>query len=108
MICLGMATRLMLSALDWNFSTSMSTPTESTNDVVYSRRRKVWVLCKRSTHKVGQHTAMLMKRTVTVFESNINLPRIVRPTGATGRMTTGDKPAKATLEAGHISRFVRH
>ena len=75
-----MKARLMLAALDWNAMQDSTEEKEVKNEVVWSKRRRMWVKRKRGDRtKSGQHVRGLMERALEVHSERLNLPPIQIP-----------------------------
>ena len=105
LLCLcivGMKARTMLAVLDWNSRVHSG---QMQYDVVASKRRKTWVVRKRSTDSGGLHIGPLMDRTLQVHINNVALPLIDRPSSLAPYICPVPKPDKEEMLAKHKTRF---
>ena len=77
-----MKARLMLAALAWNHRSDPGVEKVAASEVVWSKRRKSWVLRTRSKltswkmDTTPTHIPMLMRRVLHVHKEKIDLPPI--------------------------------
>ena len=77
-----MKVRLMLPALDWNMQNRKPIMTQEGTtkvDVVYSKKKKDFVLKQRFEKNEGLHVPILMQRIFEVQAKTIVLPAMRRP-----------------------------
>lgn len=102
----SMKARLMLAALDWNCKSRSAVTNEEgqiVQDLVYSKRRKMWVTRTRYDRR-NNHIESLMDRVVYVKENQVTLPPLRVPkTGISAHVARTAKPQSVT----RISRFAR-
>lgn len=102
----GMKTRLMIAALQWNLQHAQDQPEVSVHyDVVYSKRRKTWVVRKRSERFPLLHVEPLMTRVMEVFQRKIALPPVCRPADLPNHVAKKPKPSFEDAFASFTSRF---
>ena len=72
----AMKARLMLAALDWNTQT---TEVMKDDRLVFSKRRKQWVLKQTYSKKTMQHVPPIMSRTQEIEAQGLSIPAMKRP-----------------------------
>lgn len=104
----GMKTRLMIAALQWNLQHGHSQPDPDGSvryDVVYSKRRKTWVVRKRTDRTPLLHIEPLMTRVMEVFQEKLQLPPVSRPADLPSHVAKIPKPSFTDAFASFTSRF---
>ena len=100
----SMKARLMLAALDWNNQSRikvLDTEGKVKEDLVYSKRRKMWVSRARYIRQ-SHHIEPLMDRVVALRRDRETLPPMTRPlSGITSHVAAVIKPEKSAK----VSRF---
>ena len=99
--------RLMLAALDWNMQDRKPIMTEEGTtkaDVVYSKKRKDFVLKQRFEKNEDLHVPILMQRIFEVQAKKIVLPAMKRP-ALPCNVAPVPKPSVEQLFAKHKTRF---
>lgn len=101
----AMKARLMLAALDWNTKTRETVKDEQGNiihDVVFSKRRKVWVSRVRY-HRTSHYLQPLMERVISVIQTGEVLPALQIPEqGIAPHVASSAKPEENTK----VTRFI--
>jgi hypothetical protein len=96
----AMKARLMLAALDWN-SQSREIVTdgdgENVEKLVYSKRRKQWVLKCRYIKKKMQHVPRVIERALEVEMEGLSVPAMKRPKDLPAYVASVVKPEKSAI-----------
>ena len=104
-----MSARLMLAAIEWNNTIreeQVDETGQSATSVVYSKRRKSFVLKKKYKITKSNHVHHLLARVYEVHKDKIPLPPFRKPAGLPAVVSGGaPKPAKSDLQEKFRSRF---
>lgn len=102
----GMQARLMLAALDWNtrlHKPALSADNEEKHDVIWSKRRKEWVVRAQYKNISGQHIPKLVHRVLEVHSTKTKLPEMSVPPDLPHHVAAAEKPAKEKIMADYRS-----
>lgn len=103
----------MLAALDWNLRHSerereavLDSRGHVVHDVVFSKRRKTWVLRVRYNNRHAPHVQPLVRRVLEVHHNRIELPPVHIPGTVPKHVPTEVKPCKEQLLEQYTTHFV--
>ena len=99
--------RLMLAALDWNMQIGKPTMTTTKVDVVYSKKRKDFVLKQRFEKDEDLHVPTLMQRIFELQAKKIVLTAMKRP-ALSCYVAPVPKPSVEQLLAKHKTSFEKN
>ena len=102
----AMKARLMLAALDWNTQSREVVKDDDGNNkekLVYSKRRKQWVLKCRYINRNMQHVPHVMQRALEAEIQGLSVPTMKRPKDLPAHVAAVPKPDKTTMNK--MSRF---
>lgn len=100
----------MLAALEWNIRHAsreavLDPQGRVVQDVVYSKRRKIWVLRVRYVKRQSLHVHPLMQRVLKVHYNKILLPPVEVPDEIPKHVPVEEKPSREDLLAKFTTRF---
>ena len=105
--CATMKARTLLAALHWNFrQRDVATTAEGADviDVVWSKRRKSWVMRQRYKVKTPGQISPIMK-VMEIFTRKIRLPPLLVPDSVPNHVSQQAEPSVVELREKHSSQF---
>jgi len=92
----GMQARLMLAALDWNtrlHERALAKDGTPKQEMIWSKRRKQWIIRSRYKNIGGQHLHQLVNRVLEVHIDKIALAEMEVPADLPAHVANVEKPA---------------